>query len=464
MWLRELLEISRAADRQRMRERVGVLEREWVIMRCTFHALPLADNPCRCEIARQYVYTYISPIRSNFPYHRAIRGPPPFFTSRNMERPRDRQRQPKNNTNSSLRPPPAPVSRIRNNGRLPPKSPSPSLRSKVKHARADFSPLPWNLAFEEHLFVEANDAKFSFYTAGNVLGQPIDQPVLVLFHGGGCTALSFCAVVKRIREDVPVIAFDQRAHGLTTSHTGDNDIHIDTLVDDAIAAISGFFEKHARKIPSLILAGHSMGGGVVTHVAHSKKLPVTATILIDVTEGTAIEALPYMNTWVTNRPTTFSRISGAIEYVIARGHVRNLESARFSVPSQLVQLDTEDDIDDGKKKWTWRTDLRNTQQFWKSWFINLSDLFLSAPIGPKLLVLAGVDRLDKKLTIGQMQGKFQNILIPEAGHTIHEDQPDKMANVIREFLNRNLITADSPGAPIPNIFQQRKLIDKKPSA
>lgn len=38
-----------------------------------------------------------------------------------------------------------------------------------------------------------------------------------------------------------------------------------------------------------------------------------------------------------------------------------------------------------------------------------------------MLLLAGTDRLDKALTIGQMQGKFQLELIPQVGHVIQED-------------------------------------------
>ena len=33
---------------------------------------------------------------------------------------------------------------------------------------------------------------------------------------------------------------------------------------------------------------------------------------------------------------------------------------------------------------------------------------------PKLLLLAGTDRLDRVLTIGQMQGRFQLALLPQA--------------------------------------------------
>ena len=47
---------------------------------------------------------------------------------------------------------------------------------------------------------------------------------------------------------------------------------------------------------------------------------------------------------------------------------------------------------------TWRIDLTQTQPHWRGWFEGLSSLFLSVS-APKLLVLAGVDRLDKDLTV-----------------------------------------------------------------
>lgn len=43
-----------------------------------------------------------------------------------------------------------------------------------------------------------------------------------------------------------------------------------------------------------------------------------------------------------------------------------------------------------------------------------------------MLLLAGVDRLDKELAVGQMQGKFQMQVIGQVGHAVHEDAPDKV--------------------------------------
>ena len=88
---------------------------------------------------------------------------------------------------------------------------------------------------------------------------------------------------------------------------------------------------------------------------------------------------------------------------------------------------------------TWRTPLRNTAPYWEGetssnvslrtiltdagsmtgWFKGLSSSFLSVRTA-RLLVLAGTERLDKELMIGQMQGKFQLSVVPETGHMIHE--------------------------------------------
>lgn len=56
------------------------------------------------------------------------------------------------------------------------------------------------------------------------------------------------------------------------------------------------------------------------------------------------------------------------------------------------------------------------------WFTGLSGKFLSARTA-RLLVLAGTERLDKELMIGQMQGKFQLVVMPGVGHMLQEVSP-----------------------------------------
>ena len=71
-----------------------------------------------------------------------------------------------------------------------------------------------------------------------------------------------------------------------------------------------------------------------------------------------------------------------------------------------------------------RINLLSTSKYWRGWFEGLSNKFLTSP-AVKLLLLAGMDRLDTELTVGQMQGKFQLTVLPQAGHAVHEDQPLK---------------------------------------
>lgn len=70
------------------------------------------------------------------------------------------------------------------------------------------------------------------------------------------------------------------------------------------------------------------------------------------------------------------------------------------------------------------------------WFKGLSNAFLTTRAA-RLLVLAGTDRLDKELMIGQMQGKFQQVVVPGVGHMLHEDDPTRVAEILAEFWKRN---------------------------
>lgn len=54
----------------------------------------------------------------------------------------------------------------------------------------------------------------------------------------------------------------------------------------------------------------------------------------------------------------------------------------------------------------------------------------------KLLIIAGTDRLDKPLLIGQMQGKYQLVIMEGTGHNIHEDAPEEFNRNIYRYLSR----------------------------
>lgn len=86
----------------------------------------------------------------------------------------------------------------------------------------------------------------------------------------------------------------------------------------------------------------------------------------------------------------------------------------------------------------WRTDLAMTEKHWRGWFEGLSSSFLDLSI-PKLLIVAGMDRLDPELTAAHMQGKFQLKLVYGCGHSIQEDQPRETTSSIMSFAFRHSI-------------------------
>ncbi|XP_075496598.1 uncharacterized protein LOC142533648 isoform X2 [Primulina tabacum] len=246
-------------------------------------------------------------------------------------------------------------------------------------------------------------------------------------------------LASKIKEKARVISLDLRGHG--KSSTGnDLDLSIETMCNDVLAVLKTMYGDSP---PAIVIVGHSMGGSVAVHVAAKKALPSLAgLVVIDVVEGTALASLIHMQKILSNRMQHFSTIEKAIEWSVKGGTVRNIESARVSIPSTLT-------YDDSRKCYTHRARLEETEQYWRGWYEGLSERFLSSPV-PKLLLLAGTDRLDRTLTIGQMQGKFQMVVVRHTGHAIQEDVPDEFATLVLNFISRNRIGprgVEIPGLP-----------------
>ncbi|KAM4546941.1 protein phosphatase methylesterase 1 isoform 1-T1 [Fundulus diaphanus] len=333
-------------------------------------------------------------------------------------------------------------------------------------------------------------------------------PVLLLLHGGGHSALSWAVFTAVIcsRISCRVVAMDLRAHG-DTKVRNPEDLSADTMAKDVGKVVEVLYGESP---PPIMIIGHSMGGAIAVHAASASHVPsLLGLCVIDVVEGTAMDALNSMQNFLRSRPKTFKSLENAIEWSVKSGQIRNIESARVSMGGQVQRCEAsasnpsvshsigegiveeeeeeqgpeesnkkrmkEDDQEvpsllvlffltqhlfcwktERKKKsicspqvkkesfYTWRVDLSKTEKYWDGWFRGLSALFLSCSV-PKLLLLAGVDRLDKDLTIGQMQGKFQMQVLSQCGHTVHEDAPEKVADALATFMVRHKFTEFKEG-------------------
>lgn len=368
--------------------------------------------------------------------------------------------------------------------------------SGPRTSSSSLSPLSWTSFFERELYLPHTTPDLYLHHHA-YLTSPIDNPnkpgpLFVTHHGAGSSGLSFALLAKSIRAILPnagILSIDARGHGETGSrqlskgehaplHTSSLppsteplDFSLEALTSDLIYII-----KETRKVmcwsslPPIILIGHSLGGSVVTSVAASDALgsSLLGYAVLDIVERTAIESLASMAGYLKTRPTSFPTLEAGIEWHIRSGGLKNLESARVSVPPLLTPepplpshssptSTSASGQNSHPQRYTWHTDLSSTSPFWNNWFTGLSVRFLSAK-GGKLLLLAGTERLDTEMMIGQMQGKYALQIFPEAGHFLHEDQPEKTAQAVVEFYRRNDRSALVLPPKVSDLLKQGKKV------
>lgn len=365
------------------------------------------------------------------------------------------------------------LQRVMMKSRLPPMCPNPKFPKPSDRGfrrQTDYNPIIWSEYFAEQRDIETEQGNFRVYLSK----QPeAPGPLLVMLHGGGFSALTWAHFSMEITKLIhcQCLAIDIRGHG-DTSTKNEDDLSAVTLAQDIGEVLRNMY---GDACPPIILIGHSMGGAICVHLANMNIVgALIGVVVIDVVEGTAMEALASMQSFLRSRPNTFKSIQHAVEWSVRSGQIRNIDSARVSMPGQIVNIETgklstnelplsEESTEERAgfsnpnaiaedaelpapsaptpspinfKKYTWRIDLSKSETYWEGWFQGLSQKFLDIGV-PKLLLLAGIDNLDRALTVGQMQGKFQLQVLARCGHAVHEDRPHEVAEVIGTYLLRN---------------------------
>ena len=290
----------------------------------------------------------------------------------------------------------------------------------------NYDPVSWSEIFDDREVIED---VIPVYYAGS------KGPIIFCIHGAGHSALSYAPLAKEVKDFARIVTFDLRGHG---GHHIDDETNmpIGILMDECMTVLKHVLQKYHES--SVIICGHSLGGALAAKLTYNIIHPddtnkdfgfdtnqIKGLFVIDVAEGSALSALPYMEQIVESRPKSFESIQEAIKWGIMSGQVKQLESARITMPDLIIK--------EGNK-YVWRTDLLGSKDNWKEWFEGMNKCFLNCDI-PKTLVIASNDRMDKELTIAQMQGKFKLASLYDVGHTIQEDAPKNLAEKFKEFIN-----------------------------
>ncbi|KPI90876.1 hypothetical protein ABL78_0109 [Leptomonas seymouri] len=232
--------------------------------------------------------------------------------------------------------------------------------------------------------------------------------------------------------DMYILTYDQRCHGQSTFAGGEDHLEMEVLMEDFLS-----FLRYAKQTlfphSNFFPMGHSLGGSVVARALNGNRAAqerISGVFMIDIVEGTAQMSLAHMSEYLKRRPSCFPSVEDAEAWFLHFGGMQSPQGAAVSVPPLLKQ-------NPETKLWHWRTDLRKMESVWGGWFTGLDEAFVSLPCA-KMLCTANAERLDKALTVAQMQGKFQfEVMGNGCGHYVMDDATAMLAAKVCRFVKRN---------------------------
>lgn len=283
-------------------------------------------------------------------------------------------------------------------------------------------------------------------------GPPAEESLgdVVLLHGMTDVARSLTPVAEALLARYRVVAFDARGHG-RSSHPGAYSVlHF-------VSDLARLLDELAIERPVLI--GHSLGGHTVANYAGLYPDRPRAIVLIEglgppTMPGADSQAAEFERTRAmlgvlgsTSRHRPQPDVAGAAARLIA-AHAR-LDPERAVI---LAAEGTKPDVDGGV---TWRHDERT----WH-WIASMDQAALRerwAAITVPVLAISGAEAWDTwwtrpggpsvdsaRMTDEQFAAcldlfaDMNHVELAEAGHMVHFDQPERLTEIIDEFLRARI--------------------------
>lgn len=282
---------------------------------------------------------------------------------------------------------------------------------------------PQSLADADSQFIEINGLSVHVKTSGQ------GEPVIVLLHGFGASLYSWQGVMPALAVSGTVIAYDRPAFGLTErplTWQGQNPYSPEAQMALVIGLLDHFAVQQA------ILVGNSAGGTIAMQTALAYPQRVKALVLVDAAVyaggGAPAWVRPLLATPQMRRlgPLLARQIqSRGLEFINLAWHdVQKIPPATIELYQKPLQVENWDAA-------LWQLTLVSRASGLPE---RLDEFDL-----PILVITGDDDRIvptaDSIRLAAELPGA-ELVVIANAGHVPHEEQPDEFMRAVTRFLSK----------------------------
>jgi pimeloyl-ACP methyl ester carboxylesterase len=315
----------------------------------------------------------------------------------------------------------------------------------------DLPPIPdgWSEGF-----VSANGIRIHYYHAAPAPGKP----VILAIHGVMDTGLTWASVATRLQKDYDIYMLDTRGHGLSDPFTASDDRN--TLLKDVVeASLKLGLEKP-------VLMGHSMGGATVIRLG--AEYPDFARAIIVVDAGISTPGPGRGGAPAPRPPQSAATVPAASRPAAVRPAPDPLAVTMRGTPEVMVAQNNykfEDLVAKAHRenpRWStmdcqyWAVAIKRyhgpyTDALWQAMSGTMQGGDLSKIEVPMIILKADappdVRETQQKAASVMKNGKM--VTIDNSAHNVQRDQPERAAEVIKEFMTTRVLVGAPATRPAP---------------